>query len=108
MIALAPALAAVTDTVLTTVARTNVSSAALSRATRSITSTCLVMGVAPSAFASPLPLAGEVDALARARRVGGISPPGQPVLRGGPPPAPPPPPREGARFPGRTLDAPQT
>src|SRR4051812_46642969 len=39
MIALAPALAAVTDTVRTTVARTNVSSAALSRATSSITST---------------------------------------------------------------------
>src|SRR5258705_13302498 len=98
MIALAPALAAVTDTVLTTVARTNVSSAALSRATRSITSTCLVMGVAPSAFASPLPLAGEVDALARARRVGEISPLGQPVLRRHPHPDPPPLAGEGVHF----------
>src|ERR1700686_828907 len=98
MIALAPALAAVTDTVLTTVARTNVSSAALSRATRSITSTCLVTGVAPSAFASPLPLAGEVDALARARRVGEISPLGQPVLRRHPHPDPPPHAGEGVHF----------
>src|SRR5712664_4598937 len=45
MIALAPAFAAVTETVRTTVARTKVSSAAFSRATRSITSTCAVIGV---------------------------------------------------------------
>src|SRR6267378_757225 len=48
MIAFAPAFAAVTDTVRTTVARTNASSAALSWVTRSITSTCLVIGLPPS------------------------------------------------------------
>src|SRR5258705_8271124 len=87
MMALAPALAAVTDTVRTTVASTKVSSAAFNRATRSITSTCLVMGVSFIRFTSPA--CGEVDALARARRVGEISPLGQSVLRRHPHPDPP-------------------
>ena len=44
MIALAPAFAAVTDTVRTTVASTNACSADFICATRSITSTCAVIG----------------------------------------------------------------
>ena len=48
MIAFAPAFAAVTDTVRTTVASTNACSAAFICATRSITSTWAVIGVSPT------------------------------------------------------------
>ena len=51
MIALAPAFAAVTDTVRTTVASTNACSAAFICATRSITSTCAVIGRLRQSFA---------------------------------------------------------
>src|SRR5260370_11390810 len=46
--------------------------------------------------AAPLPLAGEVDALDRARRVGGFPPLGALLWQGTPPPTPPPTPARGA------------
>src|SRR4029077_12279041 len=90
MIALAPAFAAVTDTVRTTVASTKASSAALSRATRSITSTCLVMGGAPSAVSLHLSRLRGRSTRATARGGWGeVYPLGQRVLRRHPHPGPP-------------------